>query len=267
TRHGEDSYKERHGIKEIIKGGIRRKRGRKAGRTKLTRAKQTEKSPPTPCGTCRRNLNQWKSILCRGCNMYIHLQKKCSGLISEKQYNLDYRCPRCSNDGDEVEMNNQLNKQMEGENATGIKRKTTEEEGLPEKLSPKRKINKIKEKDPHERKVGSTEESKGTGKKDEKSPTKKKPETDGSKGVENEEVSGKAKNVNKKCLINKLFGRGNEEEKPMKEGETTRVTSKIQTSETLTTIEGIPISLDDRRSLDYGKKVTCTIISFCMKQA
>ena len=84
TRHGEDSYKERHGIKEIIKGGIRKKRGRKAGRTKLTRAKQTEKSPPTPCGTCRRNLNQWKSVLCRGCNMYIHLQKKCSGLESEK---------------------------------------------------------------------------------------------------------------------------------------------------------------------------------------
>ena len=83
TRHGEDSYKERHGIKEIIKGGIRKKRGRKAGRTKLTRAKQTEKSPPTPCGTCRRNLNQWKSVLCRGCNVYIHLQKKCSGLISE----------------------------------------------------------------------------------------------------------------------------------------------------------------------------------------
>ena len=76
TRHGEDSYKERHGIKEIIQGGIRRKHGRKAGRTKLTRAKQTVKSPPTPCGTCRRNLNHWKSVLCRGCNMYIHLQKK-----------------------------------------------------------------------------------------------------------------------------------------------------------------------------------------------
>ena len=106
-----------------------------------------------------------------------------------------------------------------------------------------------------------------TGKKDEKSPTKKTQEMNGSKGVENEEVSDKAKNVNKKCLIDKFFGRGNEEEKPMKEGETTRVASKIQTSETLTTIEGIPISLDDRRSLDYGKKVTCTIISFCMKQA
>ena len=290
TRHGEDSYKERHGIKEIIQGGIRRKRGRKAGRTKLTRAKQTVKSPPTPCGTCRRNLNHWKSVLCRGCNMYIHLQKKCSGLTSEKQYNPDYRCPRCSNDGDEVEIDNQLNKQIELEKTIGRKRKTTEYEGLPEKISPKRKVNKIKEKVPNERKVGSpeesndtgkkekeknptkknpeTEESNGTGKKEEeKNPTKKNPETDGDKGVENEQVSDKAKNANKKCLINKLIGRSNQEEKTLTEGETTRVTAKSQTSETLTTIEGIKISLADRRSLDYGKTVTCTIISFCMKQA
>ena len=267
TRHGEDSYKERHGIKEIIKGGIRRKRGRKAGRTKLTRAKQTVKSPPTPCGICRRNLNQWKSVLCGGCGMYIHLQKKCSGLTSEKQYNPEYRCPRCSDDGDEVEIDNEPNKQLEIEKTTGRKRKTTEYEGLPEKLSPKNKVNKIKERVPYERKVGSPDESNGIGKKEEeKDPAKKKPETDGGKGVENEEVSDKAKNANK-CLKNKVFGRGNQEEETRTEDETTRVTAKIQTSETLTTIEGIKISLEDRRSLDYGKKVTCTIISFCMKQA
>ena len=51
TRYGEDAYRTRHGIGEIIKCGIKRKRGR----TKLTRAKQTVKSPPTPCGICRHN--------------------------------------------------------------------------------------------------------------------------------------------------------------------------------------------------------------------
>ena len=89
TRYGEDAYRTRHGIGEIIKCGIKRKRGRtkltrtKRGKTKLTRTKQTVKSPPTPCGICRRNLNQWKSVLCRECNKYIHLRKKCSGLDSE----------------------------------------------------------------------------------------------------------------------------------------------------------------------------------------
>merc|ERR1712082_452653 len=44
-------------------------------------------------------------------------------------------------------------------------------------------------------------------------------------------------------------------------------TATTQISETLTTIEGVPISLADRRSLDYGKRITCTIISLYIKQA
>ena len=53
----------------------------------------------------------------------------------------------------------------------------------------------------------------------------------------------------------------------MEEGETNRVTAITQVSKTLTMIEGVSITLDDRRSLDYGKRVTCTIISLYMKQA
>ena len=158
TRYGEDAYRTRHGIGEIIKCGIKRKRGRKGGRTKLTRTKQTVKSPPTPCGTCRRNLNQWRSVLCRECNMYIHLQKKCSGLESLKQYNTDYRCPRCLNNGDVAEINNNQNEQIERVKTAGRKRKTTEKEGLPLKVSPMRKVNKIGEKNPSERKPTEGEE-------------------------------------------------------------------------------------------------------------
>ena len=118
TRYGEDAYRTRHGIGEIIKCGVKRKRGR----TKLTRAKQTVKLPPTPCGICKRNLNQWRSVPCSECNMYIHLQKKCSGLESEKQYNTDYRCPRCLNNGDAAEKNNHHNKQLERVKTAGRKR-------------------------------------------------------------------------------------------------------------------------------------------------
>merc|ERR1712029_798728 len=133
-------------------GGIKRKRGRKGGRTKLTRTKQTVKLPPTPCGTCKRNLNQWRSVLCRECNMYIHAQKKCSCLESLKQYNTDYRCPRCLNNGDVAEINNNQNEQIERVKTAGRKRKTTEKEGLPLEVSPMRKVNKIGEKNPSERK-------------------------------------------------------------------------------------------------------------------
>ena len=156
TRYGEDAYKTRHGIGEIIKGGIKRKRGRKGGRTKLTKYKQTVKSSPTPCGICKRHLNQWTSVLCRKCNTYIHL-KRCSGLESEKQYNVDYRCPNCSNKGDTAKQNHQ-NEQIEKVKKAGRKRKTTEKEGIPEKVNHMKEINKIGEKDPAERKITKGEE-------------------------------------------------------------------------------------------------------------
>ena len=35
TRYGEDAYRTRHGIGEIIKCGIKRKRGRKGGKNKI----------------------------------------------------------------------------------------------------------------------------------------------------------------------------------------------------------------------------------------
>merc|ERR1712029_58974 len=91
------------------------------------------------CGICRHNLNQWRSVLCRECNMYILLQKKCSGLESVKQYNTDYRCPRCLNNGDAAEINNHHNEQIERVKTAGRKRKTTEK-GLPLKVSPMRKV-------------------------------------------------------------------------------------------------------------------------------
>merc|ERR1711874_214821 len=101
----------------------------------------------------------------------------------------------------------------------------------------------------------------------EKSSTKKKPKTDGNNDGKDEEVSDKEKNTNKKCLINKMSEKSNQEEKSTAEGEANRVIPTIQASKTLTTIEGIPISVVDRRSLDYGKRVTCTIISLYMKFA
>ena len=74
--------------------------------------------------------------------MYINLRKKCSGLDSEKQYNTDYRCSRCLNNGDAAEINNHHNEQIEKVKTAGRKRKTTEKEGLPEKVSPMRKVTK-----------------------------------------------------------------------------------------------------------------------------
>ena len=64
--------------------------------------------------------------------MYIHLQKKCSGLESENQYTPDYRYPKYSNDGD-GELNNHPNEQIESVKTAGRKRKITEKEGPPEK--------------------------------------------------------------------------------------------------------------------------------------
>ena len=90
--------------------------------------------------------------------MYIHAQKKCSGLESLKQYNTDYRCPRCLNNGDVAEINNNQNEQIERVKTAGRKRKTTEKEGLPLKVSPMRKVNKIGEKNPSERKPTEGEE-------------------------------------------------------------------------------------------------------------
>ena len=81
------------------------------------------------------------------------------------------------------------------------------------------------------------------------------------------EKEGLPEKVSPMRKINKVFEKANQEEKPMKVGKTNMETAKTQISETLTTIEGVPISLADRRSLDYGKRVTCTIISLFMKQA
>ena len=137
--------------------------------------------------------------------MYIHLQKKCSGLESVKQYNTDYRCPRCLNNGDAAEINNHHNKQIERVKTAGRKRKTTEKEGLPLKVSPVIKVNKIGEKNPSER-------------------------------------------------------------KPTEGEEKSKMIAPNQPSETLTTIDGIQVSKEDRLSLENGKSVTCTIISLFMKK-
>ena len=203
TRYGEDAYKIRHGVGEIILGGTKRKR--KGRRSNYTRPKQSAKLPATPCGTCGRNANQAKSIPCVECDEWVHLQKKCSGLESVKQYRLDYRCPRCTNNRDEAELDNQQDEQMESVKAAGKKIETTEKEELPVKVSPMREINKIGEKDPSERKLTKDEDK------------------------------------SKKITPN-------------------------QTNEILTTIDGIQVSKEDRMSLEYGKNVTCTIISLFTKK-
>ena len=201
TRYGEDAYRTKHGIGEIIKCGVKRKRGRK----KLTRTKQTVKLPPTPCGICRRDLNRCRSILCRGCKIYIHLQKKCSGLESEKQYNKDYRCSRCVISGEVPEINNHHKDQSEKGKTAGRRRKNTEKEGHPVKVNPMTEVNKSGEKNPSER-------------------------------------------------------------KPTEGTEKSKLIVPNQTNETLTTIDGIQITKEDRLSLQNGKNVTCTIISLFIKK-
>ena len=201
TRYGEDAYRTKHGIGEIIKCGVKRKRGGK----KLTRTKQTVKLPPTPCGICRRDLNRHRSILCRGCKIYIHLQKKCSGLESEKQYNKDYRCSRCVISGEVPEINNHHKDQSEKGKTAGRKRKNTEKEGHPVKVNPMTEVNKSGEKNPSER-------------------------------------------------------------KPTEGTEKSKLIVPNQTNETLTTIDGIQITKEDRLSLQNGKNVTCTIISLFIKK-
>merc|ERR1711874_609252 len=60
----------------------------------------------------------------------------------------------------------------------------------------------------------------------EKSPTTKKPKTDGNNDGKDEEVSDKEKNINKKCLINKMSEKGNQEEKSTAEGEASKAIEK-----------------------------------------
>merc|ERR1711874_284004 len=77
------------------------------------------------------------------------------------------------------------------------------------------------------REVVSPKKSKDIEKKeDEKSPSKKKPKTDGNISVEDEEVNDKAKTINKKCLKNKTSEKGNQEEKPTAEGEASKAIGK-----------------------------------------
>ena len=150
-------------VRKVIGSVIRRKRGKKRG-TKWAKPKQTKnkKLPPTLCGICKINLNPVASVLCQECKMYVHL-KKCSGLDSEKQYKPDYSCPRCTRDAygadidEEEELDNCPDKQPDSEKTNGRKRKTMEKEGLPEKLSPKRKVNKIDKGTPEKKPTGGEE--------------------------------------------------------------------------------------------------------------
>ena len=139
-------------VRKRIGSVIRRKRGKKRGpKWGKTKQTKTKKLPPTLCGICKINLNLVASVPCQECKMYVHL-KKCSGLVSEKQYTPDYRCPRCTNDAygadidEEEDPNNRPDKQPESGKTPGRKRKTMEKEGPAEKLSPERKVSKIDEK-------------------------------------------------------------------------------------------------------------------------
>ena len=82
----------------------------------------------------------------------------------KNQYKPDYQCQNRTKDKDGIEidkeeLNNHLDEQIESEKRNGRKRKTAEKEGLPEKVSPMRKMNKIKEKDSSEKKTTEGEET------------------------------------------------------------------------------------------------------------
>ena len=280
------------------------------------------------CGICITKVNKG-SVKCTGCSKWIHRRygknkPNCSGLEHNDDYILGiYRCPNCVDHvvkrrgpGRPVKPKNAVRigtQRRQKRYASGIpiqvtkrgKRKAREvvspkkskdiekkeDEKSPSKKKPKtdgnssvedeevndktkttnKKClkNKTSEKGNQEEKpMTEGEANKAIGKNEgEKSPTTKKPKTDGNNDGKDEEVSDKEKNTNKKCLINKMSEKSNQEEKSTAEGEANRVIPTIQASKTLTTIEGIPISVVDRRSLDYGKRVTCTIISMYMKFA
>ena len=217
------------------------------------------------CGICKTMVNKG-SVKCTGCSKWIHRRygknkPNCSGLEHSEDYVLGiYRCQNCVDP--EVKRRGP-GRPVKPKNAVRIgtqRRQKRYASRIPIQMT-KRGKRKARE-------VISPVKSKDIGKKeDEKSPTKKKPKTDENNDVEDEEVSDKEKTINKKCLINKMSEKCNQEEKPTAEGEANKVIPTIKASETLATIGGIPISVEDRRSLDYGKKVTCTIISMVMKFA
>ena len=113
-------------------------------KTKNTaKGKKTSKMEPTPCGICNMNVNKAKSVHCKRCNRWCHLSK-CTEEKTEKKYKENeenFRCLNCksrealTNEEKEDKPNEFLNDQMNG-NRKNAKRKTTEYEGLPEKVSP-----------------------------------------------------------------------------------------------------------------------------------
>merc|ERR1712082_520012 len=122
---------------------------KKKRKTTIKGKGDSDTKPPTPCGICNGNVNKVKSVYCEGCNRYIHLNRCTDEKTEEKtSLNLNFRCKNCTkgevqtNDENEEEANALINDQTIT-NKRNNKRKTTEYEGLPEKTSPMRKINKV----------------------------------------------------------------------------------------------------------------------------
>ena len=148
------------------------------------------------CGICKTMVNKG-SVKCTGCSKWIHRRygknkPNCSGLEHSEDYVLGiYRCQNCVDP--EVKRRGP-GRPVKPKNAVRIgtqRRQKRYASRIPIQMT-KRGKRKARE-------VISPVKSKDIGKKeDEKSPTKKKPKTDGSKS---EEISDKAKNVNEKCLL------------------------------------------------------------------
>ena len=256
-----------------------------------------------PCSVCNKGVGG-NSCQCNDCDKWCHL--KCSELSSLDDYTEEYKCPRCARaekkrgPGRPRLMTLTLEQEMEGAIRTyakGIRRIGKPKDSKKSKgadsnpCSKKPTVGDEKGDDEDEDTVEDEEEEVREDDKNEENVDEEDEENDeedteivwqGLKNnPDNRSASMKTKDRKRKTTekeglpekvspmrkINKVFEKANQEEKPMKVGKTNMETAKTQISETLTTIEGVPISLADRRSLDYGKRVTCTIISLFMKQA
>ena len=148
------------------------------------------------CGICRTMANKG-SVKCMGCMKWIHRRyvmnkQNCSGLNRGDEYKWGiWRCQNCVDHAVKRKGPGRPAKPKNAEKIGTQRRQKIYASGIPMIKRGKRKV----------REVGSPEKHKGIGKKDEKSPTKKKSKTDGNKDEDNEELSDKAKKASEKCLI------------------------------------------------------------------
>merc|ERR1711874_317898 len=114
--------------------------------------KKTEKEQQEECPCCVCGINiTCRSMYCQACEGHCHL-RRCSGLKDEREgkaLKKSYRCPKCVKNNVEIAIKQNRGRGrprlLTAPDATmalrAAKRKSTENEGLPKKLSPLKKRN------------------------------------------------------------------------------------------------------------------------------